>query len=442
VPCEIEWISKGCQTERKSKLKFVKINQGSQPTDYLAADFNYNAPTENISHIKYSPSISVSFGIKEFANSYTEKVSFTAQVEPLNIRNIKSNNTKIKIIEFGGSPPPFVLKPGETRELTLEFKPDDSSYNYARFEIESQACYGQYFYASGGDPSKKAVNQTIKLIFPNGAEELIAGSDTTITWDGVSPADNVHLEYSIDGGKSWITITENAGGLSHKWRVPAPVTSELTKPSDILSQVLVKATIKEKYDIYPKCGREIGICNQIWMECNLDVEHYRNGDPIPEIKNDFEWMNAKTGAWCYYDNDPENGKIYGKLYNWYAVNDPRGLAPEGWHIPTDYEWTELENCLGGKDVTGGKLKEKGTIHWKTPNTGASNEAGFSALPGGWRSFYTGGFDRVGFAGYWWSASENNAPFAWNRYLGHNYSQLERYYYCKPIGFSVRCVKNK
>ncbi len=118
----------------------------------------------------------------------------------------------------------------------------------------------------------------------------------------------------------------------------------------------------------------IKIGTQTWSAKNLDVSTFRNGNPIPEAITNEEWEKAgKQGkpVWCYYNNDPKNGKIYGKLYNWYAVNDKRGLAPEGWHVPTDAEWATLITYLGGKDVAGGKLKETDTTHWQSPNTWAT-----------------------------------------------------------------------
>ena len=122
------------------------------------------------------------------------------------------------------------------------------------------------------------------------------------------------------------------------------------------------------------CIPTIQICNQIWMQKNLAVDHYRNGDPIPQVTDPTEWASLTTGAWCYYNNDPANGSIYGKLYNWFAVNDPRGLAPTGWHIPTDdrdiptsSEWQLLSDCLGGNEIAGGKMKS--TSGW---NNGGFN----------------------------------------------------------------------
>ena len=183
------------------------------------------------------------------------------------------------------------------------------------------------------------------------------------------------------------------------------------------------------------------ICCQSWMTKNLDVATYRNGDPIPKVTGTAEWAALTTGAYCYYNNDSATyAAIYGKLYNWYAVNDPRGLAPEGWHVPTDFEWTTLENCLGGASVAGGAMKETGTIHWTSPNTGATNISGWAGLPGGIR-FNFGTFDYIGANGYWWSSSETNPSYAYNRYLFYNDSYLVRSFDWKQRGFSVRCLRN-
>jgi len=175
------------------------------------------------------------------------------------------------------------------------------------------------------------------------------------------------------------------------------------------------------------------------MNKNLDVSTYRNGDPIPEVTDTAQWANLTTGAWCYYNNDPANGPIYGKLYNWYAVNDPRGLAPLGWHIPTDAEWTILSNCLGGESVAGGKMKS--TIGWNSPNTGATNSSGFAGLPGG----YCGGdgkFYKVGLNGVWWSSSELDITYASHRFLYYLNASVGIYDDgVKSSGFSIRCIKN-
>ena len=186
------------------------------------------------------------------------------------------------------------------------------------------------------------------------------------------------------------------------------------------------------------------IGNQVWTTRNLDVDHYRNGDPIPQVTDPTQWANLTTGAWRYYNNSDSLGKIFGKLYNWYAVNDSRGLAPAGYHVPSDGEWTTLTNYLGGKDVAGGKLKSSGTIEggnglWYSPNSG-TNSSDFSAFPGG-LCYYDGTFTDIGYSGHWWSSSESSTSYAWNR--GLNYSTIllykgEAYLY---FGYSVRCVRD-
>ena len=184
----------------------------------------------------------------------------------------------------------------------------------------------------------------------------------------------------------------------------------------------------------------IVIGTQQWMEKNLDVLTYRNGDIIPQVTDPTAWAALTTGAWCYYNNDVANGAIYGKLYNWYAVNDPRGLAPTGWHVPTDDEWTTLSNTLGGDAVAGGKMKVAGTTRWTTPNTGATNESGFAGLPGGFRST-SGPFFGVGDGGFWWSSTETNTPNAWGRVLFYFSGDIGRDGYSKEGGFSVRCLRD-
>jgi uncharacterized protein (TIGR02145 family) len=185
----------------------------------------------------------------------------------------------------------------------------------------------------------------------------------------------------------------------------------------------------------------LSIGSQIWMLKNLNVDHYRNGDSIPEVRDPKEWAALITGAWCYFNNGSYDGIIYGKLYNWHAINDPRGLAPNGWHVPSDNEWSPLITYLGGVNVAGSKLKETGTSHWYSPNWGSTNESGFSALPGGTCIEY-GAFSGIGIYAFWWSSTEYGTYFAWKRYLHNNFADMGRMYDSKGSGLSVRCVKNK
>lgn len=185
----------------------------------------------------------------------------------------------------------------------------------------------------------------------------------------------------------------------------------------------------------------VKICDQLWMDQNLDVNRYRNGDPIPKVTDPAVWDALTTGAYCYYNNDSATyAATYGKLYNWYAVNDPRGLAPAGWHIPSDAEWTTLEICLGGASVAGGEMKETGIIHWLSPNYGATNSSDFTALPGGYRN-YTGLFGNVGVYGYWWSSTSQSGAGAWARQLRYNDDDIIITSEAKKNGLSVRCLRD-
>jgi uncharacterized protein (TIGR02145 family) len=195
---------------------------------------------------------------------------------------------------------------------------------------------------------------------------------------------------------------------------------------------------------------EVQIGNQIWMRENLNIDHFCNGDPIPQAKTLEEWKRAgenRHPVWCYYENDTANGVKYGKLYNWYAVNDIRLLAPRDWHIPSKNEWIDLFRFLGDKDEIGGKMKTK--EGW-TDNSNGNNSSGFSGLPGG--GYFKGTFEYIGKTGCWWSATEYNrtSDFAWAFKLGHNpfYSIFDGNNYrfwseenFKNFGFSVRCVKD-
>jgi len=181
------------------------------------------------------------------------------------------------------------------------------------------------------------------------------------------------------------------------------------------------------------------IGEQLWMAENLDVACFYNGDFISQAKSAEEWEDAgdeAKPAWCYYQYDEGNGLKYARLYNWYAVNDPRGLAPEGWHIPTDEEWDMLSDHLG-KDA-GSKLKY--IENWKE-NVKANNEAGFNALPGGYCN-ESGAFRDNGKIACFWSVTESNENFAVYRFLRHDSDELFRLDYGKGDGFSCRCVKDK
>jgi uncharacterized protein (TIGR02145 family) len=185
---------------------------------------------------------------------------------------------------------------------------------------------------------------------------------------------------------------------------------------------------------------------QEWMAENLRTTTYANGAPIPNVTDNTAWSQLNTGAWAHYMNNSSYENPYGKLYNWYAVADPRNVCPTGWHVPTVAEWTVLNNYLGGAGVAGGKMKSTGTQYWNAPNTGATNESDFSGLPGGYRyydgsNFNDGIFGSLGRDGDLWSASESGAEDAWTRTLSYSNAALNAGSAKKRSGYSVRCLRD-
>jgi len=187
--------------------------------------------------------------------------------------------------------------------------------------------------------------------------------------------------------------------------------------------------------------RSIKIGDQVWMTENLSLHRFRNGEPVPQAVTVEEWVQAgKEGrpAWCYYENREENGVLYGTLYNWYAVSDPRGLAPDGWHIATDAEWRQVTDHLGGEDAAGAKMKSN--TGWSGEGNG-TNESGFGGLPGGSRNLF-GEFAYGGEAGFWWTSAAADRELAWYRVIDESPYYVYRTNYSKANGLSVRCIRDR
>ncbi len=420
-PCQIEWLSEAsCENEQKNVeltqiQNNVSANTKYQITSGATAGLEFVPPT-----LKFKNAIP---GIKK-----DTLVTVFARNADFNVKDINSSNSDYSI-----NPTSFSLLAGQSVALTVSYLPLDSAYSYTKYTFENEKCNTNY-YASGGFIGKKPSSKTILLNQPNGGEQFVIGTDNLITWEGVVPEESVSIDYSTNNGKNWILVADTASGSAYKWRIPKTISD----------QCLARVTANTS-SIFGCDNSNILICKQIWMGCNLAVSTYRNGDPIPEVTDPTEWAAMTTGAWCYYNNQPALGQTYGKLYNWYAVNDSRGLAPKGWHIPTDAEWGELEKCLGGSDIGGGKLKGTGTLEnddglWLSPNDGATNEVGFSAQPGGFRFNY-GVYDYIGKGGYWWSSSASDKKRAWIRSLSSDNTIVGRGTSGKEDAFSVRCVKD-
>ena len=210
-------------------------------------------------------------------------------------------------------------------------------------------------------------------------------------------------------------------------------------------------------DIDGNIYQTVNFGNQVWMKENLKTTTYSDSTPIPNVTDEAEWTTLTSGAYVWYENDEKSNKnIYGALYNWYTVETNK-LCPIGWHVPTDEEWNTLEIYFGmsqndayktsyratGK---GGKLKAAGTVQggdglWHTPNEDATNESGFSALPGGFSYFNDGFSYGLGSYGFWWSSSDASSTDAWYRLLYYYSGFVSRNTYNKKYGFSVRCVRD-
>jgi uncharacterized protein (TIGR02145 family) len=193
-------------------------------------------------------------------------------------------------------------------------------------------------------------------------------------------------------------------------------------------------------DIDGNVYQTVVIGGQTWIAEDLKTTRFNDGTPIPLV-TDPTWDSLSTPGYCWYNNDSVTYKrTYGALYNWYAVNTGK-LAPSGWHVPTDAEWTMLSTYLGGESVAGGPLKDTGTTYWVFPNAGATNNRGFSALPGGFRG-NNGSFFGIGSYGYWWSSTADGTTSSWLRFIYCSNTAVNRNNYSNEYGCSVRCVKDQ
>lgn len=270
---------------------------------------------------------------------------------------------------------------------------------------------------------------------------------------GLTPNPTIEGSLSIGSG-----INPATGGFSCNLMSLANNTNYYVRAYGTTSEgtfygdQLIFSTLNKLYsngsaviDVDGNTYQSIVINGKQWMKENLNVSKYRNGDVIPEVTDMVEWDALTTGAWCYFENTTENGTTYGKLYNWYAINDPRGLAPTGWHIPSDAEWTSLTNFLGGTSVAGIKMRDLGDL-WSTSAVLATNQAGFSALPAGY-GYLTQTYEPVdqpfnslGDVAFWWSATASNPSTAYSLNVNLNNS-VTRGSILKKTALSVRCVKN-
>ncbi|MFC1784824.1 FISUMP domain-containing protein [Candidatus Neomarinimicrobiota bacterium] len=285
--------------------------------------------------------------------------------------------------------------------------------------------------------------------------------DASRCTDNEDGASALEVRWNWNNDDMWDTDYSTIKTATHQYSTVGTHTIELeVKDSKGLTNTITnEITVYIQYagtfsDVDGNIYNTIQIGNQLWMAENLKVTNYSNSELIPNVTGSTEWINLSTGAYCSYDNNDSNIDTYGLLYNWYAVEDSRSLAPAGWHIPTDAEWKQLEMYLGmsqeeadavghrGMDE-GGKLKEGGTTHFYSPNWRATNSTGFSAIPGGGRVIEADGvaFNGVGYGANIWSSTAYSSGGAWTRLLGSNRSSIYRSNHVKQAGLSVRCIKD-
>jgi uncharacterized protein (TIGR02145 family) len=291
---------------------------------------------------------------------------------------------------------------------------------------------------------------TVITAEPSATSSTTGAGGGTVTNDGGSAvtargvcwstASNPTISHSRtnDGGGTGIftsTITSLSANTTYHVRAYATNSNGTNYGADIAfttDPVSVSDNDGNSYDV-------IRIGSQVWMAENLKTTQLNDGSDIELAENATEWGNLTSVGYCWYSNNISYKNVYGALYNWYAVSSGK-LCPVGWRVSTNDDWEILTNYLGGYSPAGGKLKETGTAHWNSPNTGATNEYDFTALPGGWRT-NTGTFQYIRSIGYWWTSTIGSPPDVYYRHIQNDNDKVFMYYKNEKYGMSVRCVKN-
>jgi uncharacterized protein (TIGR02145 family) len=270
---------------------------------------------------------------------------------------------------------------------------------------------------------------------------VICSPSTTTTTTTVEPTTTTTS--STSSSTTSTTTTAVPTTTTTTTATPTTTTTSSSSSSTTSTTTVAPTTTTTTSNNIPTTTTTTTCLPIIFTTTNYSGTTYRDGTTIPEVTNAIAWAALTTGAWCYYNFDSANGLIYGKMYNWYAINDPRGFAPIGYHVPSDQEFTCYTNSLGGDTVAGGAMKETGITHWTSPNTGATNTSGFTALPGGGCNI-SGAFQNKNNYGFFWTSTEYplDTTKAWIRYIAYNASNIYRdFNYGKNSGFSVRLVQD-
>ncbi|MFV8324692.1 FISUMP domain-containing protein [Flavobacterium sp. ZS1P14] len=347
--------------------------------------------------------------------------------------------------------------------LTEKFTVLEINDTTLRIQITWDSDYGNYpqnerdiieFIKDGSNSiNKNIINTTVSSITSTTAKyQFSIISDDNLTARGVcwstsqTPVSTGNHTSNLSG----LLLTGNITGLTPNTKYYLRAYNTKTSGTEYGDQIsfTTNPIFLKGNGLTDICGNSystIVLNGKEWVQKNLDVCKYRNGDPIPQVQDMTQWNKLTTGAWCYYENKTENGIVYSKLYNGYAVNDPRGLAPDGWHISSASDLDSLITYLGGLNLVAGKMKEKGTTHWASPNTGATNESGFTGLPGGVVAL-SGAYPNIvtvysgiGYSGGWWNTSEKGSYYGY--WLTNNSSTLSSGSADPNSALSIRCVKD-
>ena len=337
----------------------------------------------------------------------------------------------------------------------------DTVYGTSAGCILSQATDGYFIINVGGVYTIIYVVDSIIVDFPNcsGSTTTTTTSSSSTTTTTTTITCTIFSLTGLDGGGTWegrdCSTGEPLNGIiggGDTQNTPCIITTSLSidnlenkdapvpcVPSTTTSTSSTTTTTTTAYCSDCVAHNDV-IGTQTWAGCNLNVSTYANGDPIPEVSDPTAWAALTTGAWCYPNGNPANEAFMGRLYNWYAINDVRGLAPAGYHIPTDTEWSTLTTYLGGESVAGGELKQIGDCSWTVPNTDAVDSVDFTAIPAGLCDD-TGAFLNIGDNGYWWTATAFDSTDSWLRSMSYANGSVVRTSNSKNYGLSVRVIQD-
>ena len=421
--------------------------------------------TDGVQWVRYPNNPVIPHGETGTFNEFESEVPYVVTEDQnynmLFVGRRDEGTTRIRTIGYASSDDGFTWSLSEDCPITL----DNGLIDRPGPLFNNNGEYSMWYTSEDNIYLACTVNpEIICVTSPDGGEVYQGNSITNINWQSIGTSGNVKIEYSTDNGTNWteeIASTPDDG--TYEWTVPDEASaiclvrvSEIDGPAmdqsnavfTIQHALITDTVIDADGNVY----QTVKIGNQWWMAENLKVTHYRNGDEIPNVINASEWGSLESGAYCNYDNNLPIGEERGRLYNWYAVDDSRNIAPEGWHVASDDDWKELETFLGMSSeqvemdnvwrgtIEGGLLKEIGTEHWESPNNGATNAYGFTGIPGGRRRENVGTFMFLNTNLITWCSTEANG-YGWLRSIYHEFTSIYRHYDYKDNGYSVRCVKD-